>query len=263
MIVGSERKIMEYWLYFDDSGKFLNKKDNHVLFGGILFKNKNKRNNFIQKYKTAKSKITNKSEFKGNDFATKYKKHKRSPYKKANLENLIKQYELVDEVICVFACKKDLKEPAYDEEHAKLKRNFMIALLLKKLIETKKILPNSIIRIYLDKMDSEAIQETDAKRLKEYLNKNYSANKIIRFLRAKNIHIQRVQHLDSETSDCIQAADIISNFSNKYLNRHPQANELLGLFKNFKIKVFACKFPNIEYNEDVQSLECCWSESSR
>ncbi|MDQ7982807.1 MAG: DUF3800 domain-containing protein [Spiroplasma sp.] len=255
--------MMEYFLYLDDSGSFLNKNDKHVIYGGVLFNNKNKRNSFIKDFKLAKNKVTKKSEIKGNDLAKKYIKHKKSPYKKADIENLIKQYQLVDALFCIWTCKDDLSVPAFDEEHAKLKRNEMIALLLKKLIESNKIMPDSVIRIYIDASHTEKIQEMDANILHKYLNKDYSTNKIIRFLRAKKIYIHKVSHLDSKKADCIQAADIIVNFSNKYLDQHRNAKELLNLFNNFEFYINACKFPKIRYNNNMLNITCCWSESSR
>lgn len=255
---------MEYWLYLDDSGKFLNQKDKHVLYGGVLFNNKKKRNNFITNFKIAKDKITKKPEIKGNDLAKKYIKYKKNPYKKANIENLIKQYNLVDTIFCVWTCKDELFFSTLDEEHAKLKRNEMIALLLKVLVETNKILPDSTINIYIDTSNTEKILEIDAQVLLSYLNKDYSINEIIRFLRAKKIYIRKILHLDSKKSDCIQASDIIVNFSNKYLNQYPNSKKLLKLFNNFDFNINTCKFPNVVYNDNILNTKCCcWSESSR
>lgn len=254
---------IEYWIYLDDSGKFLNKSDNHAIYGGIIFNNKKKRNNFIKEFIEAKKKITKKKEIKGDDLSKKYFKYKKSPYKKANIENLISKYRLVDSLFCTWTCKKDLIIPTYDEEHAKLKNNELIALLIKKLIENNKILPNSSINIYIDDIYTQNIQEIDGKRLKQYLNKNYSTNKMIRFLRVKNILINKVTFLDSKTSDCIQASDIIANFCNKYLNRKKHAEELLKLFENFDFDIICCKFPNIIYNNNIANVNCCWSESSQ
>lgn len=258
---------MEYWLYLDDSGKFLNNSDKnsdkHVLYGGILFNNKNKRNKFINNFIEAKKRITKQKEIKGNYLAKKFIKNKKNPYKKADIENLIRQFELADALCCVWTCKNDLYEPTKDEEQAKLKRNEMIALMLKKLVENGKIQKNAVIRIYLDEIYTEKIQEIDADDLHNYLNKDYSKNGIIRFLRANKISIHKVSHLNSITSDCIQAADIVVNFSNKHLNNHIYAIELLNLFKNYEINISACKFPKIIYNQDIIKEKCCWSESSR
>ncbi|WP_342265964.1 DUF3800 domain-containing protein [Spiroplasma endosymbiont of Villa modesta] len=259
----SNNNINEYWLYLDDSGKFLNKSDKHVIYGGIIFNNKNKRNNFIKSFIEAKKKVTKKSEIKGDDIAKKYIKFKKSPYKKADIENLISKYKIIDNLFCVWTCKKDLILPTSDEEHAKLKNNELIALLIKKLIENKTILPNSNINLYIDDIYTQPIQEIDAINLKSYLNKNYSKNGIIRFLRTKNIIINKVKYLDSKIYNCIQACDIIANFCNKYLNKHKDAKQLLNIFENFEFNIIACKFPVIIYNNSILDIKCCWSESSQ
>lgn len=251
---------MEYWLYLDDSGKFLNKSYKHVLYGGVLFNNKKKRNNFIKNFKNAKDKITKKDEIKGNDLAKKYVNYKKSPYKKANIENLINQYNLVDALCCVWTCKDELNDLDFDEEYAKLKINEMIAVLLATLIKTHKILSESTINIYIDNSHTEKILEIDDKILLNYLNKDYSMNEIIKFLRFKKIYVRKVSHLDSKKSDCIQAAYIIVNFSNKYLNQHSHSQKLLNLFENFDFKINACKSPNVVYN-NILNIKCCWSES--
>ncbi|WP_424526117.1 hypothetical protein [Spiroplasma endosymbiont of Glossina fuscipes fuscipes] len=155
-------------------------------------------------------------------------------------------------------------ESAKDEEHSKLKRNQMISALLQFLVKKEKIKSNSYINIYLDELENEEKWNKDETKLKEYLNWNYSVNRMIGFLRKQNIWIKELKHLNS-IKDCIQGADIIANFSNKYLNSYNEIYKFLDLLKNHEIKILNCKFPKIVYNNCISNYKCncCRPESSR
>ncbi len=252
MIISMFVKNTEYWLYFDDSGKLENYNDDYIIYGGVLFSNPNKKDNFCKEFKLAKSKISNdqNKEIKGNEIVTKFIKFSQSPYKRANIENLISKFKLTDYNFHIFIPKKELYEHVKNQEHV---RNFSIGLLIKKMIENGQIKPNSVLNIFLDaeKWDTKAKEEFE---LSNYLNEQFPSSKIISFLRLNKITVQTVECVDSKKVVEIQAADIIANFAFKFHMRNKYSKEIWDCLDRYIVKIMAVKFPNIEVFEDTREI---------
>jgi|GEM_PF-1599863 len=199
-----KRKMVKnsyYYLYIDDSGKFHNKRDKHVVYSFLLFDKKGRKKYFDKLFKAATTnfpsgdirakngiKITKNSlvlePIKGTIFCNKYPGYVRRQDNRFlnRFNSLLIPYNECLYIGSVAWCKE--KEKNFDEsERTKesyiLKKSIMISAILAFLIENKIIEKNSQLKIYIDReTDIDLPDEFKRKQLISYLNNDIKTSKI-------------------------------------------------------------------------------------
>lgn len=202
----------KYYLYIEDSGKFRNPEDNHIVYSFILF-DKKQRKKFNRVFEYRKKSITEKKEIKGKEFLEKLNSKSKEPNKKSKFESMIKSVEESTLAGSIIWCKEqskydDLNINGWQEIDKKI---WMISTIIKKISENNKMSNFSHLNIFLD---NEPLQKPEY--IMSKLNEDYCQySGIIRYLRAKKIRIDNVEYLDSKESSPIQYIDILAHSTYK------------------------------------------------
>lgn len=286
-----------FYLYIDDSGKFHNNKDSHVIYSYILL-DKRTRDKFNEKFvnaslplrsvgKQIKSKKYIKKDLlywqswlpekdKGDSFFRKYK------YAiKRNNAALINRY---DNFFTIFSnycldfgsvswCKKTFNpkffvEKSKDNAEKNLqKKKFMILTIIKKLIDSGKIKKDSDLKIYIDIETDDCIDcDLKASIVRNYLMQKpdppfVRVNGMIYSIWANNINIS-IEYLESNVSFPIQASDILANATYKILSTQNELKNFWPYFTNNNIKflsksLFSFQILNLTNFIPNSSSNCC------
>jgi hypothetical protein len=173
-------------------------------------------------------------EIKGHDFIEKYNRSKHRNYRNAKLESQIDEfvqiYSLPETNGTIVWCKKcstKIDDNFKDYDQNINRKQYLLLVLLKKLLDEGVIKETDQISIYLDEEFSKYDHDLLGDKFKNYLNKpinedynitGVKTNPMIYKLRKNKIVIKNVKFLSSITSVSIRLADIIANMSNKILS---------------------------------------------
>jgi hypothetical protein len=285
---------MKYYLYLDDSNKFEKDSDAFTLYSFILL-NKEQRMGVDDYYQKKWANICKDSgnhdydinkfskdeklmlilkEIKGNDFIEKYNRSKHRNYRNAKLESQIDEfvqiYSLPETNGTIVWCKKcstKIDDNFKDYDQNINRKQYLLLVLLKKLLDEGVIKETDQISIYLDEEFSKYDHDLLGDKFKNYLNKpineDYNitgakTNPMIYKLRKNKIVIKNVKFLSSITSVSIRLADIIANMSNKILSNKLSSwvsspSDLYTKIENGKF--IWIKFPHFIYTNDVEDIK--------
>lgn len=228
----------KYYLYIEDSGKFKNFNDKHIVYSFILFDKKG-RKNFNRIFKYNKKAVVEKAEIKGKEFLNKLNAKKKEPLKRIKYELMIKSGEEAIACGSVIWCKEKSQYDDFniDNKTEMDKKIWMISTIIKKLAEQNKIETGSTINVFLD---NEPVQ--DAEYIKSKLNENYCEySGIIRYLRYRQINIEKVEYLDSKLSLPIQYVDILAHSTFKLFDNPTKVqlySSIIDLYVNGLYVIF-------------------------
>ncbi|WP_342274870.1 DUF3800 domain-containing protein [Spiroplasma endosymbiont of Cantharis lateralis] len=266
----NEGYIKKYYLYIDDSCKFYNQKDDHVIYSYVLL-DKEKRDEFNEKYiesmknirmlgKHIENKKYDKNDlslwyswidekYKANDIFSKYKTAINKKNKK-NIDKYEKLFSIFNNNCIDFGsvswCKKGEDSTKFIQVNSDRalndlqKKKFMIISIVKKIIDDNLLESNAFLKIYLDvETDDNIDLELKASIIENYLMQipnppYFYINKMLYARYAKKINIS-VEYLESDKSFPIQFADILANATNKILNKNLDLELFFPYFKNYSI----------------------------
>lgn len=241
----------KYYLYIEDSGKFKNPEDNHIVYSFILF-DKKQRKKFNRVFEYNKKEITEKKEIKGKEFLEKLNSKSKEPIKKSKFELMIKSGGEATLSGSIIWCKEqskyeDLNISDWEEIDKKI---WMISTIIKKIRENNKISDFSHLNIFLD---NEPLQKPEY--IMSKLNEDYSHSGIIRYLRAKKIRIDNVKFLDSKESSPIQYIDILAHATYKIFD-NPTKVKLFADIIDLYIDGLYIIFQGFDCKNKLNDIKC-------
>jgi hypothetical protein len=212
-------------------------------------------------------------EIKGNDLIEKYNRSKDKKYKNVNLEshidNFVQIYSLTKTNGTIVWCKKcstRIGDNFKDYDQNINRKQYLLLILLKKLLDKNIIKSRDRVNIYLDEEFNKYDQDLLGDKFKNYLNRpengsyyttGIKTNPMIYKLRMNNITIEDVKFLSSTTSIPIRLADILANMSNKILSN--KLSSWVSLPHNLYSKIengkfIWIKFPGFIYTNNVEEI---------
>lgn len=219
-------KIMNLFVYSDESGVFDNKHDEYFIFGGVIFLSKEERDNAERLYKNVERNIEISNNIKGE-----LKASSLNSKCKNRLYKTLKRYYRFATIIKTNDVYKDIfKEKKSKQRFLDYAYKRGLKNALEKLIDKNIINPSDVenIYVYCDQHTTatNGIYELGESLISEFkigvYNSNFTNKIPPLFTKIKSV---KVEYCDTKNKALIRYADIVSNFTYYKVNKNLPFND--------------------------------------